>query len=249
MKETLIIYRDWWEAIKGLPTDLQLDAFTSICEYAFEGKEPENPIISAVTTLMRSAIDRDTAKWNDVREKRREAGRKGAIKTNAKRWGESNNPESANVGKSQQMPILPTPPQKEAPSPEPPAPATPEPTEELTKLEKEFDRFRQAYPGNKRGLSVEFGNFKKKYPKKWKEIIPLLMPAVERLLAYHKAAQEANKQGAKVFVPNFAYLATWINQARWEEEFPEIPATGATPAPTVKKETDNEPSDFGGREY
>lgn len=242
MKETLIIYRDWWEAINGLPTDLQLDAYRSICEYAFEGKEPENPIISAVTTLMRSAIDNARAKNETIREKRKRAGSKGALKTNAKRWG--NKPEP--VSKGQQMP---TPSQPTAPSPDPPKPSAPEPTEDLTKLEKEFERFRQAYPGSKRGLSVEFGNFKKKYPKKWKEIIPLLMPAVERLLAHHKAAQEANKQGARVFVPNFAYLATWINQARWEEEFPEIPIPGATPAPTVKKESENEPSDFGGREY
>lgn len=241
MKETLIIYRDWWEAINGLPTNLQLDAYRSICEYAFEGKEPENPIISAVTTLMRSAIDRDTARWNDVREKRREAGRRGL----EKRWGKTKaDPQTSAIANDNKHSKC-----NQLPSPESPAPATPEPTEELTKLEKEFERFRQAYPGSKRGFSVEFGNFKKKYPKKWKEIIPLLMPAVERLLAHHKAAQEANNQGARVFVPNFAYLATWINQARWEEEFPEIPATGATPAPTVKNETDNEPSDFGGREY
>lgn len=225
MKETLIIYRDWWEAINGLPTDLQLDAYRSICEYAFEGKEPENPIISAVTTLMRSAIDRNNAKSQDVRDKRREAGKRGL----EKRWGKST--------------------KETAPPPDPPKPSAPEPTEELTKLEKEFERFRQAYPGSKRGLAVEFGNFKKKYPKQWKEIIPLLMPAVERLLVHHKAAQEANKQGAKIFVPNFAYLATWINQARWEEELPEIQIPGAIPASTVKKAPENEPSDFGGRKY
>lgn len=250
MKETLIIYRDWWEAIKSLPTDLQLDAFNSICEYAFEGKEPENPMIIAVTALMRSAIDRDKAKWDNVREKRRAAGQRGL----QKRWGkspeQSENPESANVDQNQQMPTNETPP----PAPEPPAPpgpSTPEPTEELTKLEKEFDRFRQAYPGSKRGLAVEFGNFKKKYPKKWKEIIPLLMPALERLLAHHRAAEEANKAGAKIFIPSFAYLSTWINNARWEEEFPEVSIPGAktSTTPTVKTENKNEPTDFGGRQY
>lgn len=249
MKETLIIYRDWWEAIKSLPTNLQLEAWDAICAYAFEGKLTDNPLISAVTALMRSAVDRDKAKWEDVREKRREAGRKGAIKTNAKRWGESENPESANADQNLQMPTNETPP----PAPEPPAPpgpSTPEPTEELTKLEKEFDRFRQAYPGSKRGLAVEFGNFKKKYPKKWKEIIPLLVPAVERLLEYHKAATEANKAGARIFVPNFAYLSTWINNARWEEEFPEIPSSTQSPQSTfVKTETNDSPSDFGGKQY
>ena len=73
MKETLIIYKDWWEAIKGLPADLQLEAYHSICAYAFEGIVPTNPMIVAVTALMRSAIDRDNAKWEKVCEKRRAA--------------------------------------------------------------------------------------------------------------------------------------------------------------------------------
>lgn len=73
MKETLIFYKDWWEAIKGLPADMQLEAYHSICAYAFEGVVPTNPMIAAVTALMRSAIDRDNAKWDKVREKRRAA--------------------------------------------------------------------------------------------------------------------------------------------------------------------------------
>lgn len=105
MKETLIIYRDWWEAIKSLPTDMQLKAYNAICEYAFEGKHPEDPMIAAVTALMRSAIDRDNKKWENVRKKRAEAGRRGAAATNEKRWGsQQESSKSANVGNCQQMP-------------------------------------------------------------------------------------------------------------------------------------------------
>lgn len=71
MKETLILYKDWWEAIKILPTNMQLEAYNSICAYAFEGAQPTDPMIAAVTALMRSAIDRDKAKWESVCEKRR----------------------------------------------------------------------------------------------------------------------------------------------------------------------------------
>lgn len=77
MKETLIIYRDWWEAMRNLPPELRFKAFDSICEYAFEGKQPEDPIIRAVTALMRSAIDRDRAKYEEICNKRRISGRLG----------------------------------------------------------------------------------------------------------------------------------------------------------------------------
>lgn len=78
MKDTLIIYRDWWEAIKSLPQAQQLATFHAICAYAFEGTAPDDPMIAAVTMLMRSTIDRNESKWNEIREKRREAGRRGA---------------------------------------------------------------------------------------------------------------------------------------------------------------------------
>lgn len=243
MKDTLIIYRDWWEAINGLPTNLQLEAFQAICSYAFEGKQPEDPMICAVTALMRSAIDRDKAKWEDVRKKRSEAGKRGL----AKRWG-SNPPTKAepvaNIANDSkdsncyQKPKLETTPPLQPKPPKPPK----ENPEELSKLEEQFEAFRQRYPGNKRGLSIEFANLKKKYPKEWKDIIPLLMPAVERLIAYHKAVAEANSRGAKIFVPNFAYLSTWINNARWQDEYSEIvePKSPSSNGTTPISRTDND---------
>lgn len=243
MKDTLIIYRDWWEAIKSLPANLQPTAFNAICEYAFEGKQPTDPMIFAVTALMRSAIDRDKAKWEAVRKKRSDAGKRGL----AKRWGKQNPEQSETItNDSKDSRCY----QIQSPTPEPTPDPQPTDTEEQTKLEAEFERFRALYPGNKRGAAIEFGNLKKKYPKKWREIVPLLVPAVERLLAYHKAATEANKAGAQIFLPHFAYLQTWINNARWTDEYPaiEAPTSPGEASPSELNETDSD-TDFGGRQY
>lgn len=79
-----------------------------------------------------------------------------------------------------------------------------------------FEQFRKAYQGKKRGLQTELENFKKKNKANWQELVPLLLPAWERELAWR---EQARKQGR--FVPEFAMLQTWLNQRRWETEFEE----------------------------
>jgi hypothetical protein len=112
-------------------------------------------------------------------------------------------------------------------------------------LESEFELFRKAYPGSKRGHDVEFQNFKKKNPKTWREIVPLLMPALERMTAHYAAAKAAGE-----FVPQFAHLATWLNQSRWTTEYPEIKTEQQMPEvpaqPTTKM---NYSGGFGGAKY
>ena len=93
------------------------------------------------------------------------------------------------------------------------APKTAEPSSEL---EQQFEEFRKAYKGRKRGHKEEFENFKKKNTD-WCEIVPLLMPALHRLEEYNAAAVAAGK-----WVPQWATLQTWINQRRWTEELPAV---------------------------
>lgn len=89
-----------------------------------------------------------------------------------------------------------------------------ETTETGSELEQQFEEFRKAYKGRKRGHKEEFENFKKKNAN-WREIVPLLMPALQRLEEYNAAANAAGK-----WVPQWAHLQTWINQRRWTEELP-----------------------------
>lgn len=112
-------------------------------------------------------------------------------------------------------------------------------------LEAMFNQFRQAYKGTKRGLKVELENFKKKYSN-WREIIPCLMPALEREIAWREQTLAAGK-----FLPQWAYLQTWINQARWENEFEAVePAKGgaAQQHNTRQAQSQQPPSDdeYGG---
>lgn len=93
-------------------------------------------------------------------------------------------------------------------------------TESVSKQEAEFDAFRKAYPGTKRGLKTEFDNFKKKH-KDYREVIPKLMPALEALKDWRKKAKEHGQ-----FVPEYANLQTWINQRRWESEFEKLNDNG-----------------------
>lgn len=84
----------------------------------------------------------------------------------------------------------------------------------------EFEAFRKAYPGNKRGPEEEWNNFVKKNSAV--DVAPLLLPA---LLTEKQHKEDCAKSGA--FCPGWANLTTWINQRRWTQEFP-APDTTAT---------------------
>lgn len=75
----------------------------------------------------------------------------------------------------------------------------------------EFEAFRKAYPGTRRGADVEWKAF---CAKASPEDVALLMPALLREKA-HK--EECARVGA--FCPQWANLSTWINQRRWTMEF------------------------------
>lgn len=109
--------------------------------------------------------------------------------------------------------------------------------------EQIFDEFRKAYKGKKRGLATELENFKKKHPKDWKDIVPLLMPALEREEQHRQISKAAGE-----FVPQWAMLQTWINQSRWEMEYPEDEQQVTQVQPTAPAANEYG-GDFGGVDY
>ena len=54
-----IFYKSFYEAIKVLPAENQLEIYTAINEYAFEGKEPENlsAIAKSIFILIKPNIE------------------------------------------------------------------------------------------------------------------------------------------------------------------------------------------------
>lgn len=98
----------------------------------------------------------------------------------------------------------------------------------FTEFEQQFEDFRKHYPGIKRGFQKEFDNFKKKHPD-WQDLLPLLIPAVDRLIAY---TEQRCARGE--WVAEYPHLQTWLNQSRWEVEFPDI-----TEQPNNKQHSNN----------
>lgn len=71
MKNNVLFYQDWYEAIKDFSPDERLQAYDAIMLYAFEGKVPTDKFIKAATALMRSTIDRDNNKYEEKCERNR----------------------------------------------------------------------------------------------------------------------------------------------------------------------------------
>lgn len=80
-------------------------------------------------------------------------------------------------------------------------------------FEIEFEKFRELYPGTKRGHKTEFENFKKKH-KDWRLVVPLLVEAIKNEINFHEAKTTKGE-----FVPEYKNLSTWINSRCWEQEF------------------------------
>ena len=76
----------------------------------------------------------------------------------------------------------------------------------------EFDVFRKLYIGSKNGLDTEYKNLKKH--KDYREIIPLLLPSLEKEYRYKEILKSK-----KEFCPPWKNLQTWINNRCWEQEF------------------------------
>lgn len=85
--------------------------------------------------------------------------------------------------------------------------------EEKNNISVIFDDFRQKFPGTKRGLKTELDGFLKKNSP---DTISLLLPALEKEIAYRK-----NRANANEFVPEWKNLSTWINKRCWEQEYSE----------------------------
>lgn len=89
MKNSLIFYRDWYEAAQELSPDERLQYLDAIMLYAFKGKVGGSKLIKAATALVRSTIDRD----NDAYERKCERNRLNILK----RWKRRNSDDSQQV--------------------------------------------------------------------------------------------------------------------------------------------------------
>ena len=77
-KETFLFYADWLNVIRDLPSEVQLEVYQAIAEYAIYDNLIElKPLAKVAFGFVKQTIDRDTQKYISIKEKRKEAGAKG----------------------------------------------------------------------------------------------------------------------------------------------------------------------------
>lgn len=79
-KPGVMIYFETAKAIKGLDYETKGRLFEAIMEYAEFGASPVfDGVLSAVWPFVADKIDRDSARYEEIRQARVEAGRKGGL--------------------------------------------------------------------------------------------------------------------------------------------------------------------------
>ena len=77
-KETFLFYADWLNVIRDLPSEVQLEVYQAIAEYAIYDNLIElKPLAKVAFGFVKQTIDRDTQKYISISEKRSEAGKRG----------------------------------------------------------------------------------------------------------------------------------------------------------------------------
>ena len=80
IRNSMVLYRGWYEAIKKQPPEDQYKYYAAIIDYALDGKEPNKDDIFACTLLemARQPIDLNIKRWQDAQK----GGRRKKGKTN-----------------------------------------------------------------------------------------------------------------------------------------------------------------------
>lgn len=79
-KESFILYNSFYEPIKALKNEQLGKLLRAIFNYTINGEITQDSEIMVAFMFIKNQIDRDAEKWEDERNKRKEAGRIGGIK-------------------------------------------------------------------------------------------------------------------------------------------------------------------------
>ena len=83
----MIFYRSFFDAIKELPERNQVEVFTAICEYGFDGNEPQiSGISKTIWTLIKPNLQANRKKWESgCKAKTKQTKSKSEAKTKQRR--------------------------------------------------------------------------------------------------------------------------------------------------------------------
>lgn len=93
-KKSVVLYVEWAKPLSSLSLEDKGRIFDAILSYSETGESPhfDSAAAEMAFSFIRLRLDENAKKWFDVRQKRREAGRRGALVTNGKERQSSANP-------------------------------------------------------------------------------------------------------------------------------------------------------------
>lgn len=97
-KDSCVFYRNWIEAAQTIKNEaLRCRFYEALLQYALDGMKTDvPPELEIALAFIYSLIDKDRAKYQKICERRAEAGRKGAAKTNSMRQKSANSANAEN---------------------------------------------------------------------------------------------------------------------------------------------------------
>lgn len=86
MKDSFVFYRSFYESIKELDKDIQLEIYNAICEYSFNDELSElSPVAKALFTMIKVNIDNAMKRYNASVENGKNGGRPKSVDTDTVR--------------------------------------------------------------------------------------------------------------------------------------------------------------------
>lgn len=97
-KNSFVFFLSWRDALSGYPEEIRLEVYDAIIEYAASGTPPQlRPLAQMAFQFIKLEMDRNDAKYQHIREVRRNAGRRGADITNQQRRQKSANADKSGL--------------------------------------------------------------------------------------------------------------------------------------------------------
>lgn len=219
MREKITFFRSYYNAIKRLPKEKQVEAYEAILDYALDGVESsDDPFICAMLELMKPNIDRSNELSDSASSRGKQGGRPKAnescgklTKANESKKKLTKASESCEKLMKAEEEVEE---EEEIEKEKEYTPHTPQGAErqelaqgELSHKEQRFLRFWAAYPKKKSKESARKAFFKLN-PND--DLLCQMLRAVER----QATTEQWRRQGGQ-FIP---YPATWLNGGCWEDD-------------------------------
>lgn len=205
MKESVVFYMSYYEAIKELPEEYQIEMLDVIMDYAIKGKQPDtaSAVVKAVFKAMKPNIDNAQKRYDASVENGKKGGRpkketKEKPKENLKKPNNNQKKPKQNLNVYDNEDVNDNDNDNEDVN---------DNVEILDLWERQFEQFYEQYPKK----------VKKKDVKKWfeknqpsNELFSSMLNSLEQF----RASSSWQKDGGQ-YIP---YPTSWLNQKRWEDE-------------------------------